>query len=131
VATSLLHRFAPHIAELPIARRALREWLAEVPRDPDAVQELLVVATELCTNAIRHAGSGMVTLRAWDEDAAIVVEIESADRLAESSTIVRDLTDPLAEGGRGMQIVQHLCDDLSIVVRGRSRVVRCRKVVPI
>jgi len=129
--TPLLHRFAPLIAELPIARRALREWLERVPRHPEAVQELLIVATELCTNAVRHAGSGLITMRAWDEDDGVVVEIEAQDNMRESSTIIRNLDDPYEEGGRGMLIVQSLCDDVSIVVRGRSRFVRCRKRIPI
>lgn len=110
-----------------MARRALRAWLEREPRLQDAVQELLIVATELCTNAIRHAGSGLVTMRAWDEDGDVVLEIEGLDNLREMSSVVRNLDDPLDEGGRGMVIVQTLCDDVSIVVRGRSRFVRCRK----
>lgn len=130
-ASPLLHRFAPHVAELPVARRVLREWLERMPRNPDAVQELLIVTTELCTNAVRHAGTGLVTLRAWEEGDTVVVEIEATDRLNETSTIVRNLDDPTDEGGRGMLIVEHLCDDVSIVVRGRNRFVRCRKQVPV
>jgi len=126
---SFVHRFAPHVAELPIARAALRDWLASEPRDPDACQELLVVATELCTNAVRHSGSGLVTLRAWAEGDAVVVEVEGMDNPREVSTIVRRPDDPYEEGGRGMVIVQTLCDDLSIMVRGRHRLVRCRKML--
>ncbi len=114
------------MAELPIARRVLREWLERVPRQPEAVQELLIVTTELCTNAVRHAGSGLITLRAWEEDESVVVEIEAQDSLREASTVVRNLDDGLEEGGRGMLIVQSLCDDFSIVVRGRNRFVRSR-----
>jgi anti-sigma regulatory factor (Ser/Thr protein kinase) len=126
----LLHRFAPHVAELPVARHALRDWLTRAPRDPDAVQELLIVATELGTNAVRHAGAGLVTLRAWEDGEAVVIEVESVDNAAEKSTVVRNLDDPLEEGGRGMVIVQALCNDVSIVMRGRTRYVRCRKFVP-
>lgn len=127
--TPLLHRFAPNVAELPIARRALRAWLLQRPRSEQAVQELLIVATELCTNAVRHAGSGIVTLRAWDEGDEVVVEVEALDSVGEKSSVIRNLDDPYEEGGRGMLIVQHLCDDVSIVVRGRNRFVRCRKVL--
>lgn len=130
-ASPLLHRFAPHVSELPVARKVLREWLERVPRNADAVQELLIVTTELCTNAVRHAAAGLVTLRAWEEDDTVVVEIESPDSLTETSTVVRNLDDPLPEGGRGMLIVERLCDDVSIVVRGRQRLVRCRKQVPV
>jgi anti-sigma regulatory factor (Ser/Thr protein kinase) len=118
----LLHRFAPRVAELPAARRALRDWLAAHPIDGDAVQELLIVATELCTNAVRHAASGFVTMRAWREDNAVVVEVEGRD-----NAVVRNLDHP-EEGSRGMLIVQSLCDDVSIVVNGGSRFVRCRKL---
>jgi anti-sigma regulatory factor (Ser/Thr protein kinase) len=117
------------VAELPIARRALREWLERTPRETEATQELLIVATELCTNAVRHAASGLVTLRAWEEGKEVVVEIEAMDNVPETSTVVRSLDDPYEEGGRGMLIVQSLCDDLSIVMRGRVRFVRCRKRV--
>lgn len=127
--TPLLHRFSPNVAELPVARRALREWLEQAPRNAQAVQELLIVATELCTNAVRHAGSGIITLRAWEEGDDVVVEIEALDSVHEKSTVIRNLDDPYEEGGRGMLIVQNLCDDVSIVVRGRNRYVRCRKQV--
>jgi anti-sigma regulatory factor (Ser/Thr protein kinase) len=122
-----LHRFAPHVAELPVARRAFRHWLtSDQPVDEDALQELLVIATELCTSALHHAAAGLITLRAWQEDDSVVVEVEGADRPAESS-VVRML-DPWAdEAGRGMLIVESLCDDVSVVVRDRSRYVRCHK----
>jgi anti-sigma regulatory factor (Ser/Thr protein kinase) len=126
----LLHRFAPHVAELPVARRALRDWLNRVPRDLEVIQELLIVATELCTNAVRHAGTGLVTMRAWEDGEAVVIEVESVDNATEKSPIVRNLDDPLAESGRGMVIVNTLCNDVSIVMRGRTRYVRCRKFVP-
>jgi anti-sigma regulatory factor (Ser/Thr protein kinase) len=126
-----LHRFAPHVAELPVARHALRDWLGSRGRDRDAVQELLVVATELCTNAVRHADAGLVTLRGWEEGDAVVVEVESVEHASERPPVVRKLDDLPDEGGRGMLIVRTLCDDVSIVVRGRCRYVRCRKVLPI
>lgn len=123
----LLLRFAPHVAELPVARRNLRDWLTAGPHNDEAVQELLVVATELCTNAVRHAGAGLVTLRAWEEPETIVVEVEGLERADISSSVVRPMGETLDEGGRGMLIVERLCDELSVVVRGRSRFVRCRK----
>jgi two-component sensor histidine kinase len=124
----LLYRFAPHVTELPVARRALREWLNRQPpddRDPDACQELLVIATELCTDALRHAGPGLVTLRAWEDGAAVVVEVAAA----ETAPVVRNLDDPRDEDGRGMMLVRSLADDTAVVVRDRNRSVRCRKRV--
>ncbi len=123
----LVHRLSPNLSELPLVRRMLREWLERTPSDPDACFDLLVVATELCTNAIQHAGSGLVTLRAWEEDGAVVMEIEGVDRPSGASPIVRDLDDPMAEGGRGMRIVNELCDYLSVTMRGPQRCVQCRR----
>ena len=125
----LVHRLSPNLSELPVVRRTLREWLEGRPTDPDACFDLLVVATELCTNAIQHAGSGLVTLRAWDEDGSVVMEIEGVDRPSGASPIIRDLDDPMAEGGRGMRIVNDLCDEVSVRMRGRQRCVQCRRRV--
>lgn len=113
----LLHRFAPHVAELPVARRALRDWLAGAPHDGEAADELLVVVTELCTNAVRQAPSGLVTLRAWEEADAVVVEVEGLSSVSAASD----------EDERAALLVRSLCDDLMTVIRGRSRFVRCRK----
>lgn len=125
----LVHRISPNLSELPLIRRTLREWLEREPTDEDTCFDLLVVASELCTNAIQHAGSGLVTLRAWEEGGAVVMEIEGVDRPSGTSPIVRDLDDPMAEGGRGMRIVNELCDELSVMMRGRQRWVRCRRRV--
>jgi hypothetical protein len=117
--TPFEHRFAPSVAELPIARKALREWLASRrrPVDPDACQELLVVATELSTAALKSTDQGLVTLRAWEEEGAAVVEVEAGD-----NEVVR-----AADEERGWMIVRTLCDDLSVLPQGATRIVRCRK----
>jgi anti-sigma regulatory factor (Ser/Thr protein kinase) len=120
----LLHRFAPHVAELPVARHALRDWLAGQALDVDAAEELLVVATELCTDAVRVSTAGLVTLRAWRDDDAVVVEVEAAAPAGGRRAAVRHVGE---EAERGMLIVRSLCDDVSVVVRGRNRFVRCRK----
>jgi len=123
--TPLLHRFAPHVSELPVARHVLRDWLADVGLAADAVQELLVVATELCTNAVRSTAAGLVTLRAWEDDRHVVVEVEGLDAAVDRAGTIR--IDDADERDRGMRIVTSLCDDVQVVVRGRSRYVRCRK----
>jgi anti-sigma regulatory factor (Ser/Thr protein kinase) len=122
------HRFAPRVAELPMARRVLREWLDASGHDGDQLQELLVVATELCTEAVRSSFAGLVTLRAWEDDAGVVVEVESLDG-ANGRASVQAAGDPLDEAVRGMVIVRALCDEVTIMVRGANRFVRCRKQI--
>jgi hypothetical protein len=76
-----------------------------------------VVATELCTDAVSATGAGLVTLRAWEDDLALVVEVEGGD--GGFDVPVRD--------SRGLLIVEGLCDEVLTAVRGRNRLVRCRK----
>ena len=127
MAERLVHRFAPHVSELGLARLILRQWLREQQADERMVEEMVVVASELCTNAVQHAGSGVAELRAWREDDSLIVEVEAVDRPRGVSPIVRDLEDPLAEGGRGMVIVERFCDDVALSLEGRQRTVRCRR----
>jgi anti-sigma regulatory factor (Ser/Thr protein kinase) len=127
MAERLVHRFAPHVSELGLARLILRRWLEEQLAEQQLVEEILVVASELCTNAVQHAGSGVVELRAWLEAGSLVLEVQGVDRPRGVSPIVRDLDDPLAEGGRGMALVERFCDEVSLTLEGRRRTVRCRR----
>ena len=127
MAERLVHRFAPHVSELGLARMILRQWLREQRADDQMTDEMLVVASELCTNAVQHASSGIAEMRAWREDGSLVLEVEAVDRPRGVSPIVRDLEDPLAEGGRGMVIVERFCDDVALSLDGRRRTVRCRR----
>lgn len=111
-----------------MARRLLREWLEARDHDGDQVQELLVVATELCTEAVRSSSAGLVTLRAWGDGQGVVVEVESLDG-ANGRAAVQAAGDPLDEVVKGMVIVRALCDEVTIMVRGPNRFVRCRKQI--
>lgn len=131
---ALDHRFPPDLAELSLTRRLLRQTLTDGGVDGDSTDELLVVASELVTNAIRHAGAGLCRLSVHFEvgrsGRQVVIEVRGAERPV-GVTPLRDydLDDPFAEGGRGLQIVRAVCDDLEMEVSGRDRVVRCRKTV--
>ena len=130
---ALDHRFPPDLAELSVTRRLLRHALTGARVDGTVADDLLVVASELVTNAIRHAGTGLCRLLVRFERRPggrrdVVLEVTGIDRPAGVSPFRRDHDgDPLAEGGRGMVIVRAVCDDLEIEVKGNERVVRCRK----
>ena len=127
MAERLVHRFAPHVSELGLARLILRRWLREQRAEEEFADEMVVVASELCTNAVQHAGSGVAELRAWRDGDSLILEVEAVDRPRGVSPIVRDLEDPLAEGGRGMVIVERFCDDVALSLDGRRRTVRCMR----
>src|SRR6202040_472427 len=51
----LEYRFTPTAAAVPLARHFLEDWLVRIPVDDDEAADLLLVASELCANAVRHA----------------------------------------------------------------------------
>ncbi|MEV5769347.1 sensor histidine kinase [Micromonospora sp. NPDC052213] len=76
--------------------------------DEDRVADLQIAVTELATNSIAHAG-GAGVLRVWRTAEHLVCEIHDdgwlADPLAGRLTPAKD-----GVGGRGLVIVQALCD---------------------
>ena len=125
------HQFSPNPAAVPLARHLFKDWLERVPVDPDSADVLLLVASELCSNAVRHATGqpGSVALRAWTVDDAVTVEVEDDGGLLEWPPIIVDgeLPDPEAERGRGLFLVSELADEVTNEVNGGRSVVRIVK----
>lgn len=124
------HQFSPNPAAVPIARHLLRDWLEAVPVTTEAVDGLLLIASELCSNAVRHASPapGAVALHASVEGDGILLEVsDNGDGLA--LPVVEDpaLPDPEAEQGRGLFLVRELADALTCDVRSGRTVVSAVK----
>lgn len=103
--------FSLRLAASELAPQQLRHELEELARglDPEVLDRLLVVATELITNSIRHSGA-----RARGEDILVEVRVdrptllvEVCDRGPGFEPTARQ-PDPLAEGGRGLLLVDLL-----------------------
>lgn len=73
-----------------------------------AVDELALAAHELATNSIRHGG-GRGRLRVWRDADAVVCEVSDAGHIADP-LVGRSSREFDAEGGRGLWMVNHLCD---------------------
>ncbi|HLT15433.1 MAG TPA: ATP-binding protein [Acidimicrobiales bacterium] len=98
-------RFSRDVSEIPRTRRFVAETLerAGVPAS-DAV---LLVASELITNAVRH-GEGTVELRILLEPECVRLEV-----LDEGRVVVRapsESPSPSALGGRGLLLVEGVSD---------------------
>jgi anti-sigma regulatory factor (Ser/Thr protein kinase) len=102
-------------AELRFDRDRLREvrrFLAGHAKDsglPEARQADVVLAvSEIATNSVLHGG-GEGTVRVWREETAFVCEVEDAGRFDEP---LLGRHRPYADqgSGRGLWIVNHLCD---------------------
>jgi serine phosphatase RsbU (regulator of sigma subunit)/anti-sigma regulatory factor (Ser/Thr protein kinase) len=112
----LEYRFTPSTATVPLVRHFLQDWLVRVPVDSDEADDLLLVATELCANALRYStgARGGIALRAWADGADVVLEVEDdGGALQEIPQLDDDQPDPLAERGRGLFLVRALTDELT------------------
>lgn len=127
VLAPFVHQFSPQAAAVPLARHLLSDWLQRVPVDPDALDSLLLVVSELCSNAVRHAtgAPGAVHLEAWADGDAIVIEVsdDGGSLAVVGPPGSMELPDPDAEQGRGLFLVRELSDEVtSRVGDGRSAV---------
>jgi len=85
----------------------LRRWLMSILPDCPAREDLVLVATELAGNAVRHTASGRggaFGVRVTWEDGAVLVAVDDAGGPGEP----RVVDDPLAEGRRGLLVVREL-----------------------
>lgn len=90
-------------------RRALSSWLAHRGSSDQAIGDACLVATELVSNALRHAGplADSRLLVRWHEDEADLLLLSVCDGGGSSTPTVVDA--PVdAESGRGMAIVEAL-----------------------
>jgi anti-sigma regulatory factor (Ser/Thr protein kinase) len=127
------YAFSPSLATVPLARHLLGDWLEHLGIDDDERADLLLVASELCSNAIRHASGkpGALAMRAWADADAVVVEVEDDGAGMELSHRMED-PDLEAEQGRGIYVVRALTDDLTVRRVDERTVVRAirRAVLP-
>ena len=86
---------------------------------------MLVVTSELVTNGVLHDGGDLITLRADRQDGDVSIEVTTVDHLPGRHPTYRDVEDS-AEGGRGLEIVQALSHDYSVVRHDNERVTECQ-----
>ena len=115
VAYSGIEGLAP-LREL-IALRAEREGL-----DRARVRDLVLAVDELATNTLRYA-RGEGTLRVWRDDAALVIEVADAGHIADPLA-GRDCPPATELGGRGLFLVNQLCDLVQLRSSPEGSVIR-------
>ena len=99
--------------DVPAVRHTVRQWARSCGLQPEQVEALELAASELATNGVRHGGGGG-SLAMWVDTApdqpAAVCELTDAGHLTEPLT-GRLRPSPDAEGGgRGLYLVNQLCD---------------------
>jgi anti-sigma regulatory factor (Ser/Thr protein kinase) len=104
-------------------RRALRQWLRAAGGGEEWVEEVLVAASEACTNALEHAYHGRTPG---------VVELRATMTAGNLQVVIADRgiwREPLDRGnrGRGRTLMEHLMDHALIESGPDGTVVRLQK----
>jgi anti-sigma regulatory factor (Ser/Thr protein kinase) len=110
--------------------RDAREWACEVARafglDDDDCFQVKLAASEAVTNAIIHgssSGGDVVRLAARADDDALVFEVSDRGRAQPTG----DPVERLAEGGRGLELVAMVMDEVQLVRRDDGGMLRFSK----
>lgn len=117
------------VEELPVERGSLAAVRSVVARHGaraglgrDAVDDLRLALTEVAANAMDH-GAGHGVLRAWREPGALVFEVRDGGQITD---LLAGRATPSNEQarGRGLWLVNQLCDLLQIRATAHGTVVR-------
>jgi serine/threonine-protein kinase RsbW len=127
--------FEREMLSVPVMRRVLGDTLRGVGVNEDSVSDILLAATEACTNVVLHAGQSApaFTVAATVDGAACRVEVTDAGNGCRTPRGVRRLgrraravpapvpTEPeasdhaaLAESGRGFAIMSACVDEVTL-----------------
>jgi len=100
------HRLTPE--NVPDARAFVRRNALRAGLGPGRSQDLVVAVGELVANTLQHGG-GQGLLRSWCVDDGVVHEVVDTG-IIEDPLVGRRLPDPDEDGGRGLWLVNQLCD---------------------
>jgi anti-sigma regulatory factor (Ser/Thr protein kinase) len=127
------YRFSPNAVTVPLARGLFSDWLDNIGVDVSDAEDLLLMVSELCTNAVRFSSGepGGLSVHAWGEGDAIIVEV-SDDGGGFDWQPVDEVPDPDVDEGRGLFLVSTLTDQIDVERREDRTVVRAikRAVLP-
>ena len=110
------------VAEL---RHEVQGWAVEQGVSERKAADLAVAVHEAAVNSILHGG-GRGVLRTWTTVDAATCEIADAGRIRDPLA-GRSLAPPFAVGGRGLWLINHLCDLVQIRETTAGTVVRMQQ----
>jgi serine/threonine-protein kinase RsbT len=99
------------------ARRTVRRLADEAGLSEREIEEAVIVVSELATNLLRHAASGVITVSAIREERRNGLFVESHDRgpgIPDVDLAMRDGYSSAGGIGGGLGAVQRLSDTCSI-----------------
>jgi anti-sigma regulatory factor (Ser/Thr protein kinase) len=100
-----------------VSARAAAAGIADEPRE-----DLVLAINELVTNSVQYGGGGGI-LRIWSEPGELICDVR--DRGYMEDPLVGRIPPPLDQhGGRGLWLVNHLCDLVQIRSTPKGTIVR-------
>jgi anti-sigma regulatory factor (Ser/Thr protein kinase) len=103
------------LAGLYKLRSSVAAHAGELGLRGDRLSNLLVVATELATNAVRHGG-GAGVLRLWSTDGTLYCQVvDEGPGMPDPHAAGTEQTPIARDGGRGLWLVRQFSDDIEII----------------
>ena len=125
------YHFSPTPAGVRVARYVLSAWLERQPGvNTDAIDDLLVVCSELCTNAASHSsGHDMAAVLSAriDRDSVVLEVSDDGGGFPFGGGGHIKAAEAAAESGRGLFIVAALTDEMTVESTGERTLVRVRR----
>jgi serine/threonine-protein kinase RsbW len=128
---------------VPVMRRVLGDTLRGLGVDEESVYDILLAATEACTNVLTHGGRRVSGYEVVTSLGAVGIQVEVADQgvgippfAARESAAQAESAGPapeipvalLPESGRGLAVMRACVDNVTLDSRpGRGTVVTMRK----
>ena len=109
------------VQQLGMVRWSVAQAAVEL-LSPSRTEDLVLAISELATNSLRHGG-GTGTLRIWHQDNALLCEVHDRGHITEP-LVGRNPPHPTQPSGRGLWVVNQLCDLVQIRSSNTGTVVR-------
>jgi anti-sigma regulatory factor (Ser/Thr protein kinase) len=108
--------------DLTLVRMFVGERAASEGVGPERRSDLVLAVNELATNSMRHGG-GRGLLSVWRENGTLLCEVHDRGRITDPLA-GRELPPDLRGGGRGLWLVNHLCDLVQVRSSEAGNVIR-------
>jgi anti-sigma regulatory factor (Ser/Thr protein kinase) len=109
-------------------RAAVTSLALEAGLNRDRAGDMALAVSEVGTNSIRHGG-GRGTLRIWHTPDAFVCEVRDRGHI-DDPLVGRIVPEPMADGRRGLWLVNQLCDLVQLRSLDDGVVVRLHATLP-
>ena len=118
------HRLAFTGERLSELRQLVARCAGSAGLEPERTSDLVLAASEVATNSILHGG-GAGTLSVWRDAGALICEVRDRGRITDP-LVGRERASPDKLRGRGMWLVNQLCDLVQIRTTPGGSAVRFR-----